>query len=104
MKVNPPDIEDMLRRASGGDRFALAQLYGNASAWIKAGDCPPDPQGAWLAQHLDLIKRAILDSALAPKDPPGFEAGILRAVGVRRANSGRPKKTDRRIALRRPPR
>jgi hypothetical protein len=96
VKVNPPDIADILRRADDSDRLALAQLYGNAAAWIKSGDCPPEPQAAWLARHLDTIKRAILDSALESKDPPDFEAGIARAVGVRRVKRGRPKKSERR--------
>jgi hypothetical protein len=97
-KANPPDIEDMQRRANAGERFALAQLYGNAAAWIKHGECPPEPQAAWLAEQLDKLKRAIWKSARDPKDPKGFEAEIVRAVGVRRAKAGRPKKIERRTA------
>lgn len=74
-----PNAEDLIQRANAGDKLALRDLYGHASAWARGGERPiPEPLGTWLADRLLDVARAID----ARKD-----SDIGREVGMKRGGS-----------------
>ena len=59
-----PAIELTVRAAAKGERWALAELYGQGAAWLESGRCPPPLLRDWLAavmRDLHSVARAHLD-------------------------------------------
>lgn len=91
MQANPPDIDDLIRRAEEGERFALERVYGHAAAWLASGQTPPEPLGSWIAGRLQELARAI-GKAKAKDNGRQLEAATAHAMRVRRAGKrGRPR-------------
>lgn len=112
--VATPNYEERIRLADAGDKLALRDLYGHASAWARAGKPIPEPLGTWIADRLLDVARAID----ARKDSDiGRTAGMARGgsrematavavgMGVQRAGkqgrapSARTAKRQRALAL-----
>lgn len=98
--VDTHRYEDMIQRADQGDKLALRDLYGHASAWARGGARPiPEPLATWIADRLLDVARAIdarKDSDIgrhAGKASGGardMPAALAVALRVRRAGkSGR---------------
>jgi hypothetical protein len=64
MKVEDPGTEARFEAAARGDRLALSELYGQASAWLAADQTPPPQLRAWLVdvlRDLHAVARAGVD-------------------------------------------
>jgi hypothetical protein len=85
----PPDITDWFVRAEDGERNALCDLYGQASAWIRAGRPVPEPLASWIADKLLSVAQVLHERAEG--DPArDMQKALTSALGV-----VRPKRTRR---------
>ena len=74
MKANAPNIDELIEAAADRDTVALSRLYGQAAAWIKAG------QGtARTAGRLDCRPHARLGRISASTQWPQADPGRRRA-------------------------
>lgn len=88
------DAADLIPLANAGDKLALRDLYGTASAWIRAGRPVPESIAAWLADRLLEVARTIdarIDGdigrarGMAKGGGREMEAALAAALRVRRA-------------------
>ena len=86
MIVSMPDIKDIVRRADGGDRHALAQLYGLATMRVTNSENIPIEEREWLAARLDELKKICWRAAMADKDPAHMDRLIANAAGIAAPN------------------
>jgi hypothetical protein len=91
MIVSMPDIKDIVLRADGGDRHALAQLYGLAAMRVLNSENIPVEEKAWLAERLEELKKICWRAAMADKDPAHMDRLVAKAAGIHRAKRGRRK-------------
>lgn len=53
-------IDELIARGNEGDKYALSDLYGQASAWARGGTGPiPEPLGTWIADRLNDVANVI---------------------------------------------
>lgn len=83
---------ELIQRADQGDKYALRDLFGHASAWARGGERPiPEPLGTWIADRLLDVARAIdarKDADIGGRHKGGgreMEAALAVALRVRRA-------------------
>ena len=81
MKVIQPDIESRIDAAEAGDKVALARLYEQAAAWIKAGNVPPEPLGGWIADRLHELASVVASH----EDRKKTAAATCHAMRITRA-------------------
>jgi hypothetical protein len=90
------DVDDVIRRADEGDKYALRELYRRASAWARGGLSPiPEPLGTWIADRLLNVARVIdarkdadigRSAGTARGGGGELEAALAVALGARRAS------------------
>lgn len=90
-------IEELIARGNEGDKYALRDLYGQASAWARGGKVPiPEPLGTWIADRLQDVSRAIdarkeydIGRKTKGRKPKGLDMGAALSVAlkVRRVGS-----------------
>lgn len=81
--------ERNLELAKASDAGALRSLYGQAAAWLREGQLPPEDLREWLAERLELLAQAIAATSSSGEDARDKEIG--RALQVRRMTRGRPR-------------
>jgi len=85
MKANAPNIDELIEAAAERDMTALARLYGQSAAWLKAGKAPPEPLAGWIADRMQGLAESLKDHA----DRKQTEAAAARALLIRRDKKGR---------------
>ena len=80
MKANPPNIAAMIEAAELGDKATLSRLYGQAAAWLNAGQAPPEPLAGWIAKRLAGLSNALANHT----DRKETAANAARAMLVTR--------------------
>ena len=97
MKATAPNLAQTIESANERDMVALRRLYGQASAWVRAGKAPPPELASWLADRLDGLTAALGEH----QDRKQTEAAAARALLIRREGKGGRAKsasTDRKAA------
>lgn len=96
--MDSQEITELLEGAARGDRYSLAILYGEASAWMAADKSPPPKLREWLVAVLrDLHAVAWNARQLDPGKGPIREQ-VFAATRFHRGRRGRP--VSRTSALR----
>ena len=93
MKVIQPGIETRIEAAEAGDKVALARLYGQAAAWIKTGEAPPEPLGEWIADRLTELSE-VLTSHQDRKKTAAASCHALRVTRAGKAGRAPRRKTE----------
>ena len=88
----PRDMDHLIRLADEGEWWALARVYGQASAWLSAARPIPEPLGSWLGLRMaEVAKLLNAKGKTAVRDRRAQHAKILTALRViRSGKKGRP--------------